>query len=424
MPQTIDKHPLPASSFDIAIIGGGMVGASLAALLPSSFSIALIESFPLPSNANLDVQSIQPSFDNRATALSKSSQHFFERAGLWQTIAPFCEVIRDVHVSDKGYWGSVLLKEQDEPLDELGFVIENMALGQLIFSQITERNNIHCISLATVLDMQVLAEGVALTYQMKSNAVSIQSDVSNNTITAKLAIIADGANSSMCQKIGINIQHHDYQHTAIVTNLETSYAHKHIAYERFTDTGPMALLPLLKTEDATNRSALVWTLPSAEAKSVLALSDQEFLSELQQRFGSFQGDFLRVGKRFSYPLVLSSTSEQVRSHIVVMGNAAHSLHPVAGQGFNLALRDVECFIDTISQAQQENKAWNKLEVLEGYQQLQKNDQLLTTLFSDGLPQLFSNTVLPLAAGRNTGLLALELLPNLKSQFVNFATGYR
>lgn len=403
--------------FDIAIIGGGMVGASLAAMLPKTLSIAVIESFPLPSESALDLSSIQPSFDNRATALSKSSQYIFEQAGLWQAIAPFCETIKDVHVSDKGYWGSVLLSEKQEKLDELGFVVENIALGRLIFSQIVNRSNIHCISPVRVSDIQVQAQGVRLSCLSQGHEGASE-------LTAKLAIVADGANSEMCSKLGVNTHIHDYAHTAIIANIATSKAHHNIAYERFTETGPLALLPLLSPDNKTQRSALVWTLPTDQAESLLALNDADFLHQLQQRFGDFQGEFMRCGNRFSYPLALSSTVEQVRNHVVIMGNAAHSLHPVAGQGFNLALRDVACFVSVLNQAIKANEAWNKLAVLERYQSAQTDDQLLTTIFSDTLPQLFSNTSMPLAAGRNAGLLALELLPSLKTQFVSFATGYR
>lgn len=406
-----------ASTFDIAIIGGGMVGASLAALLPSTLSVAVIESFPLPSDSELDLSTIQPSFDNRATALSKSSQHFFEKSGLWDAISPFCETIKDVHVSDKGYWGSTLLKEQQEQLNELGFVVENKALGRLIFSQISQRDNIHFISPATVTDVKIQANGVALSCQHKGDGDAF-------SLQAKLAVVADGANSSICKKIGINIHAHAVDHTAIIANIATSKSHQNIAYERFTETGPMALLPLLSPDQNTHRSALVWTLPKDKADLMLALDDEQFLSQLQQHFGDFQGDFIRCGQRFSYPLALTSATEQVRQHMVVMGNAAHSLHPVAGQGFNLALRDVECFVGVIEKAIKTNVPWNKIEVLELYQQAQSNDQFLTSVFSDSLPQLFSNKLLPLAVGRNMGLLALELLPSLKTQFVSFATGYR
>ncbi|MCK5880669.1 MAG: 2-octaprenyl-6-methoxyphenyl hydroxylase [Sinobacterium sp.] len=404
------------AKYDIAIIGGGMVGASLAALLPSSLSIAVIESFPLPSTSTLDVNTIQPSFDNRATALSKSSQHFFEKAGMWGAIAPLCESIKDVHVSDKGFWGSALLSEAQEPLENLGFVIENMALGKLIFSHISQRKNIHFISPATVNNVTVQADGVLLQY--------LKNDASVEALQAKLIVVADGANSSICKKLGVNTQTHENAHTAIVTNVATSKPHQHIAYERFTETGPMALLPLLSPDDETQRSALIWTLPTEQAELMLALDEEQFLRHLQQCFGHFQGDFIRCGQRFSYPLLLTSAAEQVRNHIVVMGNAAHSLHPVAGQGFNLALRDVECFVNVIAEAMADEKPWHKLEVLELYQQAQKNDQALTTMFSDSLPQLFSNHSIPLAAGRNMGLLALELLPSVKTQFVSFATGYR
>jgi len=400
--------------FDIVIVGGGMVGASLAAVLPASLSIALLESFPLP-DAAVKSDELQPSFDNRATALSKSSQHFFEQAGIWHTIAPLAERISDVHVSDQGQWGSVLLSESEEALDELGFVIENASLGRLIFSAIVEKANIEFISPATVKQLKPLSDGVSVSYDCKSEAQQLE---------AKLAIIADGAKSGICKQLGIQTHIQDYHHSAIVTNVATANAHQGIAYERFTATGPMALLPLLPSKEGEHRSALIWTLATDEAKALMAANDEDFLQTLQQRFGAWQGEFVQLGKRFSYPLQLSSSKEQVRNHIVVMGNAAHSLHPVAGQGFNLALRDVTALKQTIEKAIAEHRPWHKLEVLEAYYQQQQLDQALTISFSDALPQLFSNTNNTLQRGRNLGLLALDILPSLKTRFVHFATGYR
>jgi 2-polyprenyl-6-methoxyphenol hydroxylase-like FAD-dependent oxidoreductase len=243
-----------------------MVGASLAAALPSSLSVAVIESFPTPAEKTVDAQDLRPSFDNRATALSKSSQHFFESIGLWSALVPFCETIKDVHVSDKGFWGSVLLSEAQETMSELGFVIENKALGRLIFSHLQGQNNIQCISPAKVCSIDVIASGVRLNISRENHI----DDMPETALSAKLAIVADGANSDMCKKLGIKIQTHDYEHSAIISNIATSSEHNHIAYERFTKTGPMALLPLLSPEKGLYRSGLVWTLPSSEAQQIMA----------------------------------------------------------------------------------------------------------------------------------------------------------
>jgi 2-polyprenyl-6-methoxyphenol hydroxylase-like FAD-dependent oxidoreductase len=180
----------------------------------------------------------------------------------------------------------------------------------------------------------------------------------------------------------------------------------------------------MATKEQTHRSALVWTLPNREAEKLVQADDAEFLAQLQKRFGQRQGKFSFVGKRFSYPLALSTAAEQVRERVVVLGNAAHSLHPVAGQGFNLALRDVAALVAVIEQALLADKAFYSIDVLGQYEKKQQQDQWLTMAFSDVLPQLFASNNVALRLLRGAGLLGLELLPPLKSDFVNFATGFR
>jgi ubiquinone biosynthesis UbiH/UbiF/VisC/COQ6 family hydroxylase len=224
--------------------------------------------------------------------------------------------------------------------------------------------------------------------------------------------------------LGIHIESTDYAHTAIIANITTSEPHHGKAYERFTDNGPMALLPMLSIEKNQYRSALIWTMPHAEAVELMSVSDDVFLQKLQMRFGYRQGQFTAVGQRHAYPLMLSVATEQVRQHIAVLGNAAHSLHPVAGQGFNLALRDVNALCKVLNEAYELSLSIGELEQLQKYFSAQKNDQQLTTLFSDVLPQLFSRPQRVIKMGRGFGLVSLEVLPHLKSSFVRFATGMR
>ena len=405
----------PKLEVDIAIIGGGMVGASLAAVLPATFSVALVESFALPDTASLAAQQTPPSFDSRTTALSKSSEHILRKAGVWLGLMPDLQSIQAVHVSDKGRWGSVLLTEAQESMDQLGYVIENAKLGRALLAQIASQAHIHCLSPATVDHVVVQQQGALLHCTTQQQPQDIK---------AKLVIIADGARSNICQQLGIHISHYDYGHQAIVCNIATDSPHQNIAYERFTEDGPMALLPMLPSSPGEHRSALIWTLPNAKAERLSKLNEQEFLSELHQNYGSFQGNFCRAGKRSNYPLSLSTADEQLRNHMVVMGNAAHSLHPVAGQGFNLAVRDVAALVQVSEEAAALNQAWYKLDVLENYLKKHQQDQWLTIAFSDMLPDLFANPSAWMKPSRAVSLMALELLPSIKSRFVNFATGYR
>lgn len=411
MSSNKDSVSLP-NDIDIAIIGGGMVGASMAALLPEHFNVLLVESFPLPENNAAPIY--QPSYDARSSALCHSTYQVFKNIGLWPMLAEHAQAIEQVHVSDKGHWGSTLLDQQQQPnMQALGYVIENAWLGRCLLHFIQHKTNVQFASPAQVKKLQPMDGGVKLKIQKKSGEI--------NECIAKLAVIADGAQSKTCQSLGIHHHVTDYQHTAIVANISTSDAHNGIAYERFTDQGPLALLPLTTGTNNQHRSALIWTMASAEAEALLNCSDEDFLQALQQRFGHRQGQMIKVGQRHSYPLKLSTSNEQVRQNIVVLGNAAHSLHPVAGQGFNLALRDVQVLCQHLANS---NLPLGELKTLADYAKAQENDQLLTSLFSDVLPSLFARKSPLITAGRSLGLLSLELLPPLKSTFINFATGLR
>lgn len=212
-----------------------------------------------------------------------------------------------------------------------------------------------------------------------------------------------------------------YEQTALIANIAFSDPHGHVAYERFTDSGPLAVLPLASFE-GENRGALVWTVPSAEASQVLALPDAAFLHALQERFGQRLGQFTRVGTRALYPLSLSVAKEQVRPGLVLLGNVAHSLHPVAGQGLNLALRDAEALSLSLSQARRDGLPLGAMSVLQCYQERQGRDQALTIYFSHNMTRLFSSQHPALVWARKCGLFSIDLVPPLKRGFARQAMG--
>lgn len=398
--------------YDVVIVGGGMVGASLAALLPKELQVLVLESNAMPNNP---IEGYQPSFDARTTAISRGSHLILQQAGIWKVLAQHVQAIADVHVSDKGHWGSVKLSREQLAWPALGYVVENAWLGRSLLHVLAERSNVKLFCPAKVTGIKVVADGVL---------VNAEQNQATTQFHAKLLVVADGAASDSCRYLGIDHDIHSYGHTALIANVSTAQAHKGIAYERFTKSGPIALLPQQATNNSPHRSALIWTLPEDEAKQLQALDDKAFLAELQQRFGSWQGEFTRIGARHSYPLKLSKAREQIRQHIVVLGNAAHSLHPVAGQGFNLALRDAQVLSDLLKKAKQADNAIGDLSVLNRYMDQQLNDQDLTILFSDKLPSVFSQPSPLIQLGRNLSLLGLELLPPLKQSFTRFAAGMR
>jgi len=289
-------------------------------------------------------------------------------------------------------------------VEALGYVVANAWIGRVLVNHLQSLANVEVLAPATVTHLQPLPRGARLEISADGNAIEL---------TTQLAIIADGAQSPLRAALGIDNQVQDYQQTAIIANIGLEQSHNGIAYERFTDQGPMALLPLGGSLEGRS-SALVWTQPSDKAEQILALSDDDFLQHLQQRFGHRLGRLASVGKRDSYPLSLSVAKEQIRSSIVVMGNAAHFLHPVAGQGFNLALRDCAALTATLkAEALSEQPVLGSLSTLNRYMDQQRLDQQATIHFSDQLTKLFSTAELPQAALRALGFIGLECVPPVK-----------
>ena len=384
---------------DIAIIGGGLVGASLAMALQGEakqrgWRICLIEPFT-PGNA------YQPSYDARSTALSFGSQQIYQRLGLWQQISPRAEPIKQIHVSDRGRFAAARLSAEEEGVPALGYVVENAWLGECLW-QALDPDVVSWRSPAHVTRMQALAQGYQLTLDDGSE------------IECSLAILAEGGRSCLREQLGIAVSSMPYGQSALIANVSPQDAHNGLAFERFTEEGPMAMLPL-----ADNRCALVWTRVTPEAERLMQLDDAAFLGELQQAFGYRLGSLRQVGTRHLYSLALTAAQEQVREHLVVLGNAAHSLHPIAGQGFNLSLRDTWGLAEALLQS---TAPLGDLATLQRYLSSQQSDQQLTVGFSDQVTRLFSTGQPLLAAGRNLGLLGLDLLPPAKRWFARQAMG--
>lgn len=383
----------------LAIIGGGLVGASLALALQEGarqrgWRIVLIEPFA-PGN------SYQPSYDARSSALSYGTRQIYERLGLWPALSARAEPIRQIHVSDRGRFGATRLSAESEGVPALGYVVENAWLGQCLW-QALDAEVVEWRCPAQVTALQALGDGYRLTLNDGSQ------------VDCDLAVLADGGRSGLREQLGIAVKTTPYGQSALIANISTAEAHQGQAFERFTDDGPMALLPL-----SENRSALVWTRQGGDAQRLAALPDREFLAELQQVFGYRLGALTQVGARHLYPLSLVEASEQVRPHLVVLGNAAHSLHPIAGQGYNLSLRDTLALAEALLDSP---ATPGDFTVLQDYLRRQRLDQQLTVGFSDQVTRLFSTAQPLLVAGRNLGLLGLDLLPPAKHWFARQAMG--
>ena len=394
-----------------------MVGVSLALYLgnclPEEARITLVESFPLPASVPGNVPEYHPSFDARSTALSYGSRLIYEEMGVWQDLQQWLCAIESIHVSSRGHFGSTLLQAKEYDWPALGYVLENAWLGNALIQALYRQGRAQLRSPAKVVDVSPADTGVVL--QLEENG-------ERETIQAGLLLVADGAGSGLREALGVAVEEKPYEQHALIANIATAEPHVGCAYERFTDEGPLALLPLPKAAAGDNRSALVWTLPPGRAQALLDAPAEEFLHELQQRFGYRLGRLLRVGERHSYPLSLVQSSEQVRQGLVVMGNAAHALHPVAGQGFNLALRDVAELGAVVSDSFAQGKPPGDLASLQRYQQRQQVDQARTIQFSDRVPVLFMHDDPMLGLGRDLALAGLDFLPGLKREFVRYAAG--
>jgi 2-octaprenyl-6-methoxyphenol hydroxylase len=387
------------NTFDIAIVGGGMVGASLGVALDSlGLRIALIEAVPHDSTA-------QPSFDERTTALSNGSRRILETLGVWSAVSPAATPIARIHVSDQGRFGFARIDAAEQGLAAMGFVVPNRALGAALWSRLGQSQSVSVFCPAQLL-------------RVTSGEHAVELDVAAgggvSTVRAPLVVAADGANSAVRAAFGIAAQVRDYRQTAVITTVLTQRFHEHVAYERFTPSGPLALLPL-----ADGRCTLVLTLTPAMAEAALAWSDREFLAEVQSRFGFRLGRFLKVGRRVSYPLSLTRSDAISRGRCVIIGNAAQGLHPVAGMGFNLGLRDVASLAEVIAGHSGDPGAPG---LLAEYDAWRSADRGGIIAFTDGLVRMFSNPLGAVQRLRNLGLLAFDLMPPAKAALSRLSTG--
>lgn len=405
------------TDYDLIIVGGGMVGASLAAaLLPQAkaldLSIAIIEAVPLPS---MKAAEFQPSYDARATALAYGSRLIYEQMGVWDALSKGVAPIEQIHVSDKGHFGATRLNASEERVPALGYVIENHWLGQVLLRHIQAHeaaDHVEFLCPATVEQVTPYAQQMSLTLKHES---------SEQQLSAQLVVLADGGRSTLREQLGIAYQETAYGQHAIVANVSPDRDHHGVAYERFTDTGPMALLPL-QPQAGIARCGLVWTVSDAQLDDILALDDDAFMAAVQERFGYRAGRFIKVGERASYPLKLTLADEQVRQGLVVLGNAAHALHPIAGQGYNLALRGVVDLADHVIATRKAQQSLGGLSGLQQFYTARMADQQRTIGLSDKTMKLFSTANPALALGRDMGLQLLDICRPAKTLFARGAMG--
>lgn len=397
---------------DVLIIGAGLVGSSLACALSELASqhglrLALVERHDLNQPGDTP-----PSFDARASALSWGTRCIYERLGLWVRLDDHAQAINSVHVSDRGHFGITRLRAAEQGVPALGYVVNNYHLGGVLLKRVQELSvddRVRLFSPQTVERLDPIPGGMRV-------------QLGRGKVSASLVVVADGGRSGLLEQLGIAMKQTDYQQHAVIANIALDRPHAGVAWERFAGQGPLALLPLKGDDRFAHRAALVWTVPDQEIQRITQLADNEFLAEVQESFGYRAGRFLALGKRGRYPLTMRLAQEQVRPGLVILGNAAHALHPVAGQGYNLSMRDAMALAENISESHVRQVPTGDLGRLLAYQHQQYRDQRQVSAGCNGLVNLFARTDGASELARNLGLVALDYCRPLKSAFARRAAG--
>lgn len=376
---------------DIVIVGGGPVGMVLSLLLAKQNIGSTVLEVRKQGAANLDT---------RALALSFGTRRILEKLGVWQSLAPHATAINTIHVSQKGSIGRSLLQAQDYQQEALGYVLSYGALCSVLNAQIAHYPMIHMVDEAQAESITHNAAHATVRYLRHDESHDMQSP---------LLVLADGGRS-LEEVAGLKRETKAYGHDALITKVSAELPHNNIAYERFTANGPMALLP-----NGERDFSLVWTGEKSRIAPLLELSDAEFLAQFHAEFGDRVGRFLSVEKRMTFPLKLSQLQATDTPHLVVVGNAAQTMHPVAGQGFNVGLRDAEVLARHIANASDQI---GSNEMLAEYRSSRKTDTKHGLLFTDFLVNIFSNDILGVSALRSAGIGMFDLVKPVKRFLVS------
>lgn len=389
---------------DVIIVGGGLAGLSLTALLASNnVRVHCID-------RDAPLTQLHESFDGRTTAISYGSQKLLAAAGIWESLIPHACPINTIQILDGD---SPVLLQFDSPEvrnNKFGWIIENRLIRHALFNRIQKLKNATHIAPATVND-----------FDISENHASVHLDNGEN-LNAPLIIGADGRNSFTREWMGINTRHWSYKQKAIVCCVTHENPHNHIAVEHFRAAGPFATLPMTDTEDGKHRSSVVWTQHGPDRNSAMHYSDEAFNAALNNHFPDFYGKVELLGRRFQYPLGLIHAHKYIAPRMALIAEAAHGIHPIAGQGLNMGLRDVAAISDLIIQAVKNSADPGTPELLENYQRQRRADNMGMAAATDHLNKLFSNDFPPLSILRKAGLRAVSKIKPAKRFFMHQAMG--
>ena len=431
--------------FDVIISGGGLSGSLMALSLSklskadgSLLTIAIVEAQPFKQTSPVDDNSL---FDARVLALSHGSAKYLAKIGVWQYLKDETCAITDIDISDRGHFAKARLTAKEHGVNALGYVIDMALIGKAQLKALSQNtsinNNIHWFSPDSIADIEW--QGQCLDKDPDHHKNENESDTdktkvrvtlkSGKTLSAQLLLGCDGVQSPVRKLANIEVSCDDYQQVALIANVSTSKPHQQKAFERFTEFGPIAMLPLKSVTSFSSvnagesRCSLVWTMTPEQAEEIIKLDDDAFKIELERAFGSYLGSITHVGKRDTYPLVLLQAQRQTFHRMALIGNASHTIHPIAGQGFNLGLRDVEVMAELITSALAAEQDIGNFSLLHAYQMNRAKDQRQVIQLTDSLVTLFANDLPPLVLGRNIALQALNYLTPLKKALVKKTMGY-
>ncbi|MBM4909835.1 2-octaprenyl-6-methoxyphenyl hydroxylase [Vibrio parahaemolyticus] len=385
--------------YDVVIAGGAMAGATLALaiehLSQGALRVAVVEPFKAQSDQH-------PGFDSRSIALSYGTVNLLRHLELWSVIEPFSTPIEHIHVSDRSHAGMTDITKHDVGVEALGYVVELADVGRVYQELLTH---------STAIDLYCPDSAKHITRTQENVTIEL---ASGELLNAKLLVAADGAVSQCCQQIGLELSEHDFDQVAVIANIVTQEPHQGRAFERFTENGPVALLPM-----SDNRMSLVWCLRPDDAQIVMELSESEFLERLQQDFGWRLGAMQKVGLRASYPLLLRHRKQNISHRFAIVGNAAQTLHPIAGQGFNLGIRDVVTLAEELVK---QGEDVGRYQGLIRFSQRREADRNETIWLTSSLVHVFSNDLLAMRIGRNTALAAMDNLSIFKQPLLRHTLG--
>ncbi len=420
-----DEDSAKLTDQQVLIVGGGHVGLSFALLLAHhGIASTLLEKNSYPEIGPEDDRSRSHYLDSRNTALSRRTVQIYQEIGLWSELQSHACRIDAVQISEQGSFGRAQLNKEDEKVESFGQVMENAWLGRKLLLAAQNESLITIIDNAEVVVIDQQSDSVTLTFSYYNGSEDEQQ------LQGSVLVACDGRDSNIRQLLDIGTSTYDYQQTAIVGVVETDKPHNHIAIERFSPAGPLAVLPLTDSDGDGNdeyqkghRRSVVWVCPTGEEEQYLE-DDEHFLATLQQAFGDRAGKFTAAGRRGAYPLTRVLAKSQVDGRCVIMGNAAHTLHPVAGQGFNLCMRDAHVLAQMMSAQVMKGADIGDKQLLKSYEKSRQTDQKRVIRFCDAVVHGFTHPNPAIKLARNVALVAFDKLPNIKPLVATYAMGLK